>query len=797
MGATVSDLSRWQQGARVRVRGRRWRVDAVTRGEDCTALRLRELDTARALTLLAPFDRTVTLERSEKPRKVRPRRWMHELDRALVDIWPFGALAAMARSATTLLPYQLEPALAMLRHGATRVLVADGVGLGKTIEAGIVLLELATRSDTFRAIVLVPAGLREQWSAELAAHFHVTARQANASWLRESASQLPPDVNPWSLPGIYIASHDFVKRPEALRSIEDVTWDLAIVDEAHAASAGTDRRTAIHALACRSRRVMLLTATPHAGDEREFRSLCDIGRIHDTEPSITLFARTRADVETRRPRKSLVLTIQPSDAERHMHRLLERYSRQVWKEAGARGDERARLVSIILRKRALSGAGSLLSSVRRRMELLGQGHRTEAEQLPLPLGPLHDEDPLEDDEPRSALAIPGLDDPVRERRWLAAIAEAARTAARGEMKNRALIRLLRRIRQPAIVFTEYRDTLVQIQRGVTALERPVVLLHGGLSPAERTRATQTFNRGEHTLLATDAAAEGLNLHHHCRLVIHYELPWNPARLEQRAGRVDRLGQARRVHEIALVASDTAERLVIAPLAARAAHTRAAPGVSPLLDALSESDVAQAVMEGHEPRLARSAPLPAPVPVETLELNTEAQAEVERLVLERRWRGRSARDHARRDGRLPVVSTPTRRRSSQRTGALLIYLLAIDDHEGSRIHGEALPFHVVDAAGSGVLDDRMTQILDRHARDSKARIARLDARVRAAIADRDSAIDSVRSSAAQMLVQQDLFDRRVARRPYTSDAPLLATTATARPVVLHVTTTLLAVLYVRA
>ena len=169
--ATTPDLSRWQQGARLRARGRHWRVEAVTRGDDCTALRLRELETARALTLLAPFDRPVVLERSAKPRKVRPKRWMHELDRALADLRPFGALAAMARSTIRLLPYQLEPALAMLRYGATRVLVADGVGLGKTIEAGIVLLELATRSDSCRGIVLVPAGLRHQWAAELAAHF--------------------------------------------------------------------------------------------------------------------------------------------------------------------------------------------------------------------------------------------------------------------------------------------------------------------------------------------------------------------------------------------------------------------------------------------------------------------------------------------------------------------------------------------------------------------------------------------------------------------------------------------------
>ena len=140
--------------------------------------------------------------------------------------------------------------------------------------------------------------------------------------------------------------------------------------------------------------------------------------------------------------------------------------------------------------------------------------------------------------------------------------EAARHAARSESKAGRLLRWLSRVLEPVIVFTEYRDTLHRLERLIRATGRQVTTLHGGLGRAERNRAQAAFNAGGVSLLATDAAAEGLNLHHHCRIVIHYELPWRPARLEQRAGRVDRLGQSKRVHEIALVAADTAERLVI-------------------------------------------------------------------------------------------------------------------------------------------------------------------------------------------------------------------------------------------
>ena len=234
------------------MRGRRWTIAGISRWHDCAALRLREIGRDREQTLLTPFDRPTPLVANPLPRVVRPRRWLHELDRALLELHPFGSFHAAARAPIRLLPYQLEPALAVLRDGATRLLVADGVGLGKTIQAGLLLLELAHRQESCRALVLAPAGLREQWLAELSARFGLTALLADTAWLRSLAAERPADVNPWSLPGIYIASHDLVKRPEVLRPLEDVAWDAVVVDEAHAATSGTDRRVAIHAIAGRS-----------------------------------------------------------------------------------------------------------------------------------------------------------------------------------------------------------------------------------------------------------------------------------------------------------------------------------------------------------------------------------------------------------------------------------------------------------------------------------------------------------------------------------------------------------------
>ena len=156
---------------------------------------------------------------------------------------------------------------------------------------------------------------------------------------------------------------------------------------------------------------------------------------------------------------------------------------------------------------------------------------------------------------------------------------------------------------------------------------------------ERERVQRAFNRGGSVLLATDAASEGLNLHHSCRIVVHYELPWRPARIEQRVGRIDRLGQTRRVHEIALVAAGTVERLVLAPLVARAARARISGGAAAgLLDSLSEAAVLELVMGG-ELRVPPGTVAAAPA-TRALDLRDEAAGEVSRLERSRAYLARS-------------------------------------------------------------------------------------------------------------------------------------------------------------
>ena len=202
---------------------------------------------------------------------------------------------------------------------------------------------------------------------------------------------------------------------------------------------------------------------------------------------------------------------------------------------------------------------------------------------------------MDDDLPYGALGTPGLADAAIEQRRLRLLIDAATAAIDVDSKRRCLLRLLERVKtESVIVFTEYRDTLLHL-----ASRLPGSLqLHGGMTSAERSVVQAAFNETGGILLATDAAAEGLNLQRRCRIVVNYELPWNPARLEQRIGRVDRIGQERTVHAITLVARDTAEDLVIANLAKRLARVVVSLGEKDRLGAfLTDARTARLVIGG--------------------------------------------------------------------------------------------------------------------------------------------------------------------------------------------------------
>ena len=555
---------RFSAGDVVYVRGASWVIDEATPQEDCTLLNLSAegpVGTRRSCRLLLPFDRPVPSARVVRIAAMKPRRWMRHLHSKLGDLCTHGHLREAAQASIDILPFQLEPSLALIDGTASRFLLADEVGLGKTVQAGLMVAELRRRGWCERALILVPSGLRRQWADELKRRFDMPSVIVDAEVLSSLTHSLPRDVNPWSVEPVIITSIDFIKQPEVLNGVRGQLWDILIVDEAHHAASASLRREAVTMLAARSRNVVLLTATPHAGDPEAYRALCNLGRL-EPEESILLFRRTRQQAGLPRSRRVHLLPVRLTADAIEMHRLLESYVARVWRIAQSTGSRELQLTAIVLSKRAFSSAQSLAASVERRLGAISGI-------LPQPVQPsfLFDPDDAPDDEaPHSA--TPAFDRIDEEETILRTLLAAATRAKAGERKFLVLGRLLRRVHEPVIVFTEYRDTLKALERQFEAM-RKVTTIHGGQTSEERRDAIHRFTSGSSDLLlATDAGAEGLNLHGRCRLVVNLELPWNPVRLEQRIGRVDRIGQPRTVHAINLYADRTAESTVLASLLRR-------------------------------------------------------------------------------------------------------------------------------------------------------------------------------------------------------------------------------------
>jgi superfamily II DNA or RNA helicase len=574
-------------GDRVRVRRQRWRVVEVRSHEACellTLIGLGPLNGGKERRILTPFDLVESLAPAERLRIVGLPRWRRRCRDWLGENRAAGDLQTARPARIDLLPHQLEPALALVRGRGSRVLIADAVGLGKTIQAGLIVAELRARGAADRVLILTPAGLRDQWATELSDRFDLGFTIVDMGETRRRATELPIGLNPWSTMPSVIASIDYVKRPEVVPALAACRWDVVVVDEAHAATRGSERYHAVSSLCQRAPFVVLLTATPHNGDRAAFESLCALGSLeHDR---LLVFRRDRHEVALGAGRCVHRVAVASTREELHMHQLLARFTHAVRTE---RGDDRAAWLALAtLHKRALSSARSLEETVERRLAGLPTSAGESFQQMSLPLADAWGELDSSDEAP--LWASPALDDVDRERRMLGRLAAAARAAASSESKLGRLVRLLRRLArygEPAIVFTEYRDTLAHVQQKLPA---QCAVLHGGLTRDERRTALEDFQRGRRTiLLATDAGSEGLNLHQGCRVVINLELPWNPMRLEQRIGRVDRIGQLRRVHAFNLIARDTGEMQLFERLKVRIARARQDIGAADPLDTMREDD----------------------------------------------------------------------------------------------------------------------------------------------------------------------------------------------------------------
>ena len=586
-----------REGDRVAVRDRPWRVQGVEEvapGQHLLKLLPAGGDGGRPLAVVTPPERVTPLPAEElrfDPAELGPvGPWLSAHRALALTAIRDDALGGARYGRVALEAYQVAPVLRILPKPRPRLLIADDVGLGKTIEAGLCLLELMHRRRADRVLVVVPPGLIPQWEEELKERFGLGFTVIeNATGLARVQTALPAGLSPWELPRARIVtSMDYLKKDEVRRRALAKPWDLVIVDEAHAlAESGSPRspyrtrRTRLgEDLRDRSRGLLLLTATPHNGYPHSFRSLIEL--VEPTAATLT-GANARERIEramVRRMKRQIVRgvngewkpaflprTVEPipvrvdGDTAR-LFELIGAYCSRALKEA--RGGEDEELVSFamqIVKKRAASSRLALERTLAHRLEALKKESEREEPPDRAEMRDLQADVPMSDAQAeRVARRILRSAIPKDERRRKAEVKRVTEiqrllgSLPGPDPKVAALVAHLRGVltEDPAakvIVFTEYLDTLEAIRVGLDAAGPPLagayVELRGGLTMRQRQTVQRRFDDPDvRVLLATDAASEGLNLQRHCHRMVHFELPWNPNRLEQRNGRIDRYGQTR-------------------------------------------------------------------------------------------------------------------------------------------------------------------------------------------------------------------------------------------------------------
>ena len=441
-----------------------------------------------------------------------------------------------------------------------------------------------------RVLVVVPAGLVLQWQDELHDKFGLeVALIENAAGLSREQSKLPAGVSPWDVLPHVLTSVDYLKKQDVQRRAFRRKWDLVIVDEAHAlAESGTPqnpyrtRRTRLgEVLRESSRALLLLTATPHNGYSHTFRSLVEL-----VEPSAATFwgekARTRERVERamvrrlksqiRRKRDGHYERVFPkrnvegievlAEAEEELFRKVSSYcSRTARSAAGSEQEDLVSFAMFIVKKRMLSSRIALEKTLDNRLRALKseqeRGEPPERNEIRdlragLPLTDAENER-ISQRVVKSAI-LPDEKKRKAEVRQLNEIRRLMKRLPGSDPKVERLVQELGRLQaedpsEKVIVFTEYLDTLGAVQEALDSSHNfagSYVILKGGLTARQRMKVQERFHQpGITAMLATDAASEGLNLQWMCRRIVHLELPWNPNRLEQRNGRVDRYGQTRK------------------------------------------------------------------------------------------------------------------------------------------------------------------------------------------------------------------------------------------------------------
>lgn len=523
---------------------------------------------------------------------------------------------AVSLSGIRTLPHQIEAVyLKMLPQPRLRFLLADDPGAGKTIMAGLLIKEMKLREAIEKILILCPSPLTIQWQDELQKWF------GESFTMIFSAVDQQQLINPWQKENQVIASIDYAKQEGVRERVWQQQWDMVLIDEAHKCSAYTKhssnrapeanetrRYQLAKKLTAQADHVLLLTATPHHGDEDRFghflrlldpdlfpephrlgqqateirKSIFQLGS--DCPWALRRLKEDLKDLNGKRlfpDRHMQTITFHLNAEEYLLYKAVTEYINEFLARGTGQRKQSAALARTVFQRRLASSTHAIHDSLKRRLEkqqnlldeLEALPPAQRAKRLAAIQGRLDDgeleEDDLDDkdrdrltDEFTTALEIEqlkteiiALKDLVEQARRVREHARDSKLSALKECLTLAQFSELKDGRGRLLIFTEHRSTLNYLREYLEKWGYSTVEIHGGMNPHERKQAQESFRTTTQICVATEAAGEGINLQF-CHLMINYDMPWNPTRLEQRLGRIHRIGQERDVYAFNFVATDS-------------------------------------------------------------------------------------------------------------------------------------------------------------------------------------------------------------------------------------------------
>lgn len=543
----------------------------------------------------------------------------------------YDPLIAMNASKVDPLPHQIEAVYGrILKLPRIRFMIADDPGAGKTIMAGLLIKELKIRNLVKRVLIVAPGHLRDQWRRELKERFEEIFIPVGRQYIDALFGQ-----NVWMRENQIVTSIDFSKRDDVLPSIAAAHFDMIIVDEAHKMSAyrygdkidKTSRYKLGETLSRNCEHLLFLTATPHKGDPENFRLFLDLIEpgFFATKEMVDESVRSKDNpLFIRRVKEDLknfegqplflprhVTTIafswktkSPNEVE--LYNALSRYVETQYNKALKKEKRRnIAFALVILQRRLASSTYALLKSLERRKKRLEEYLQGAAEKQKFSdttfdfesVDEMSEEERWREEEIWETLSVAeNREELEKEITTIKKLIEQAKLIIQKEEELKlkefkvALRELSEKYEDPKdkkiLVFTESRDTLDYLEKKMRTWGYRTNTIHGGMKLEERIKAEGIFKNETDAMIATEAAGEGINLQF-CHLMINYDIPWNPNRLEQRMGRIHRYGQQKEVYVFNLVAIDTREGRVLHKLFEKLDEIRQAMGSDKVFDVLDE------------------------------------------------------------------------------------------------------------------------------------------------------------------------------------------------------------------